>query len=335
MSFFARIDVSEKPFDGLFGRANEPVLVMSTGGTVVYANRSAKRTFPELRPDGPADELGAFDPVLRKSLERIGRNTVTVPLRVDHVDGPVWFKAWRVEVDEIEVEGSLVLLFGDSSADLRAKFLGLKVEVNEKENLNLFERRRTRQLHKEALHLRQLVATDNLTGLATAAEMEKVVDTALGGVVCAGAVIFIDLDGFKPINDTYGHVAGDEVLQCIGRRIASVARYGDVSARLGGDEFGLWCRDATYADALRVIDRLRSALAPTISFKRNGELPLEVTVGASIGYACYPDDGTEFAELKDVADRRMYADKALRKGDGRATMVRRGSVGNEESPPRH
>ncbi|MHB8490902.1 MAG: diguanylate cyclase domain-containing protein [Solirubrobacteraceae bacterium] len=117
------------------------------------------------------------------------------------------------------------------------------------------------------------------------------------------AVLFVDLDGFKPVNDSLGHEAGDHLLVEAARRINQVLRQNDTAARLGGDEFAIICRDATQATAaITVAERLLETLeAP---FNVAGR---EVFVTASIGIAAH--DGTAEAMLRD-ADVAMYCAKA-------------------------
>ncbi len=122
------------------------------------------------------------------------------------------------------------------------------------------------------------------------------------------ALVFLDLDGFKEVNDELGHAAGDEVLVRTAQRLRTRLRRGDVLARMGGDEFlvALPGLDATTAG--RDAERLAAQLAEVV------EQPLTVAgralhVRASMGTSSYPADGASFGELLHVADLRMYAAK--------------------------
>ena len=118
------------------------------------------------------------------------------------------------------------------------------------------------------------------------------------------AMLFIDLDGFKPVNDTFGHSAGDRVLQSVGKRLKACARGSDVVARVGGDEFLVLIGDAGTQDevslrARQIVDRLSE--------------PIEIedrqaSISCSIGIAFYPDSG-QHAKLISRADAAMYAAK--------------------------
>jgi diguanylate cyclase (GGDEF)-like protein/PAS domain S-box-containing protein len=129
----------------------------------------------------------------------------------------------------------------------------------------------------------------------------------------AVAVLYLDLDGFKPVNDTLGHFAGDEVLAETARRIEATVRPGDLTARLGGDEFCVVCPDiCDVAQAEAVADRLLEALARPIRVPRPG-VDATVTVGASIGVAVAL--GSDDAEaVLDAADRALLRAKADGKG---------------------
>jgi diguanylate cyclase (GGDEF)-like protein/PAS domain S-box-containing protein len=120
------------------------------------------------------------------------------------------------------------------------------------------------------------------------------------------AVAFVDLDGFKQVNDTFGHEMGDGVLAEVGRRLADSIRASDLIARLGGDEFCALVRGCSDAPSVRwIAERLQEALVPPIEVGAHS-----VRITASIGIAVYPDDGTEGSSLLQHADRAMYRAKA-------------------------
>ncbi|MBI3348895.1 MAG: GGDEF domain-containing protein [Burkholderiales bacterium] len=119
------------------------------------------------------------------------------------------------------------------------------------------------------------------------------------------AVVMLDLNGLKPINDTHGHRAGDAALLEFSRRLTAAVRQSDTAARLGGDEFGVLLRPLAAEGGLEAtMDRLAHQL--------NGGFPFEgrlLRVGASMGAACFPADGGEVAQLIELADQRMYRQK--------------------------
>ncbi|WP_211166173.1 EAL domain-containing protein, partial [Azoarcus sp. TTM-91] len=118
------------------------------------------------------------------------------------------------------------------------------------------------------------------------------------------AVCYLDLDGFKPINDRHGHHAGDEVLQEISTRLKANLRGGDTVARLGGDEFALLLSDITSADELEtVLGRLLEVISHPVAGLEGSPL------SASIGVSLFPDDGEDADTLLRHADQAMYRAK--------------------------
>ncbi|MFC5299742.1 GGDEF domain-containing protein [Azospira restricta] len=156
---------------------------------------------------------------------------------------------------------------------------------------------------------------DWLTGLANRRSLIGFLPQALARAARQGnglSLFFIDLDGFKPINDTHGHSTGDRVLVDIAGRLAHGVRAGDFIARPGGDEFVVICEGLHTADeASRVADKLIQLIGTPIELADKG---LWLQVGASIGIACYPGDGDDAETLTGAADRAMYAAKTAGRG---------------------
>jgi diguanylate cyclase len=118
------------------------------------------------------------------------------------------------------------------------------------------------------------------------------------------ALLFIDLDGFKPVNDTYGHSIGDLVLEQVGQRLKAMSRGKDVVARVGGDEFLLLLSNVTSQEAIaHVADRLIQGLSQPYAAEGR-----EVMISCSVGIAMYPD-GCSHAKLIARADAAMYSSK--------------------------
>jgi diguanylate cyclase (GGDEF)-like protein len=118
------------------------------------------------------------------------------------------------------------------------------------------------------------------------------------------AVLLLDLDDFKEVNDTFGHKVGDAALQQVVARLSSRMRASDTLARTGGDEFTVISEVPNHQGAQTLVSALESALV--LPLRIDGKL---VRTGVSVGYALYPDSGTDPLELYAAADRAMYAAK--------------------------
>ena len=192
----------------------------------------------------------------------------------------------------------------------------LSAPMSHAQQLEQLVAQRTSELEKVIAQLRvrqaQLEAQahcDCLTGLANRKLLQDRFQCAMERAKRSGecfAVLMIDLDGFKAINDTYGHAAGDAVLIAVARRLSAAVRTCDTVARLGGDEFVLIVE--TIHDAQEVA-RISRKLARTLSKAIYLDCGTAVVVGASIGLALYPGDGSDLAHILCVADQAMYTCK--------------------------
>jgi diguanylate cyclase (GGDEF)-like protein len=162
-----------------------------------------------------------------------------------------------------------------------------------------------RQLHDQ---LEFQAVTDALTGLCNRRGFHQALEAALSRVERSGkrmAVIYLDLDGFKRINDSLGHSAGDQVLRRVAEQLKTALRPYDVLARMGGDEFtALLDSLESPEDAARVAEKL----IELVSVRQTIE-GLDVTLGASIGIACFPECGQTVDGLLRSADMAMYEAK--------------------------
>jgi len=171
-------------------------------------------------------------------------------------------------------------------------------------------------LHHKQHELVHLASHDDLTNLPNRMQFLQTLETAIQDATVSGeqlAVLFIDLDRFKQINDRLGHSAGDSVLVAVAKRLQHVLRGGDMVARLGGDEFVVLIKGPKTTDATtNIATKIMRTLDDELSV--NGEL---LTVGASIGISQFPIDGASAEDLLLNADAAMYAAKA----DGRHTFM--------------
>lgn len=160
--------------------------------------------------------------------------------------------------------------------------------------------------------LRRLSERDGLTGLFNRRTFfERLEETLTRPDSGPSALLYVDLDNFKAVNDLHGHQQGDTVLKAIGTLLSTGVRPGDLPGRLGGDEFVLWLGRADEAQARKVADRLLSGMKGLSHLSASPEKPL----GLSIGIAVHvPGRGETVRELTDRADAAMYDAKKSGKG---------------------
>jgi len=164
-----------------------------------------------------------------------------------------------------------------------------------------------RQLARERGRFAHQAAHDVLTELPNRNEFYRRLQDALAGLKREQrlAIAYLDLDGFKPVNDQYGHHTGDEVLKIISQRLIHSVRRQDTVARLGGDEFAiLFLLDTPEQDITPVLEKLLKRIAEPV---RAGEHLVQVS--GSVGVAFAPDHGKDMDSLLKLADRSMYEAK--------------------------
>ncbi|HEX3004996.1 MAG TPA: diguanylate cyclase, partial [Angustibacter sp.] len=213
---------------------------------------------------------------------------------------PWWNEIYLAPV--VDAEGRVVQYIGVQN-DVTARVEAQRALVHERDRAQSYLTR-----------IEQLAYTDPLTGLMNRRRLESEVEAALLDAQLAErglALLFLDLDGFKPVNDELGHAAGDELLVRVADRLRATLRRSDLLARLGGDEFlvalpGLDPTDAA-AQAEHVAEALRRAVAQPIELAGR-----TVSVSVSVGWSAYPADADAFGPLMHLADERMYGQKAAR-----------------------
>jgi diguanylate cyclase (GGDEF)-like protein len=144
--------------------------------------------------------------------------------------------------------------------------------------------------------------TDELTGLANRRALHRAMGTLAEG---PGALLALDLDHFKTVNDTHGHQAGDMVLKHIAHVIAGSLRDGDLAARTGGEEFSLWLPGAPMKVANEVAERIRAAVQASRA-NWQGQV---ISMTCSIGVAAIPESATQTQNLAALADAALYRAK--------------------------
>ncbi len=165
------------------------------------------------------------------------------------------------------------------------------------------------QASRMLAHAQRLAHYDPLTGLCNRVLFSELVQRELAVAQRSGdsfAILAIDLDGFKAVNDMHGHAAGDEVLRDVAERMVEAVRVSDVAARLGGDEFAVLLLGVTGDNARLVAEALVERLSQPYP-------DIQPTVSASVGVAMFPQSGMELQQLMERADVALYKAKGLGK----------------------
>ncbi|MFN2528203.1 MAG: diguanylate cyclase domain-containing protein [Candidatus Baltobacteraceae bacterium] len=204
--------------------------------------------------------------------------------------------------------------WAENGVELGAMFQSVLISFSLLDRIRVLDRQKEEAhaeltvVSQEALRLHDLALHDPLTGLANRMLFTEELGRALLRAKRKNTqigVLFADLDGFKPINDVYGHRVGDLVLKGVAERLKDTLRRADMTARLGGDEFAIIVEDLTSREQADQICETVGKLLETPILIDNTAMPL----GISVGVAIFPEDGTGVDQLLHAADLRMYATK--------------------------
>jgi diguanylate cyclase (GGDEF)-like protein/PAS domain S-box-containing protein len=299
----AALRASEERFRSLVQHASDLIVVMTADGTVTYVSPSVERltgyrpeeivgtnAFAWLHPEDVAQARQNF----ARRVQQPNSSLLTGGFRVGHRDG-----SWRY-MDMLSTN-----LLDDPSV------AGVVVNMRDMTEHRALEERLTRQVY-----------TDALTGLPNRARFVEILGGALVEARRGGAgfaVLFVDLDGFKVVNDSLGHGAGDGLLAAAARRIAACLRPGDTIARFGGDEFVILLeRVDTALEVVRAAERVIAAFGRPVTL-HDREVFVSVSVGITMAAPRHatPDD------LLREADIALYQAKAA--GKARAVVFDAGA----------
>lgn len=224
----------------------------------------------------------------------------------------------------------VLVIVDDSEQGTRQLVRALEMGVNDYlirpvERMELIARVRTQVRRKrysdrlwENLHLSmQLATTDAVTALYNRHYMNSHLETLLRAArhnVKPLSLVMLDIDHFKPVNDTYGHAAGDEILQEFARRVARNVRGVDLAARYGGEEFVVVMPDTSLEDAHIIAERLRKTVAEAAFVLSDGT---EISITCSLGLATMSESTVNGADLLEQADLALYRAK----NEGRNRVV--------------
>ncbi|WP_434567751.1 diguanylate cyclase [Vibrio chagasii] len=228
-------------------------------------------------------QFSSLMPTIRSSLENYGQ-----------WQGEVWEKSASDDLVPMFVKVNLV------SSDEEKDDFDMILTLSDLSNVKEMER------------LEHLAHHDALTGLANRAQLYKVMDEVVSSSNYANqqfAVIYLDLDGFKHVNDNYGHDAGDAILKEVSNRLLSQVRAGDLVARLSGDEFVLIIKQTNKVMLAKLAERLLTLIGQTVHHKQRS-----LNVGASLGIHLVNNSEHDIDAILKIADEAMY--QAKRKGKG-------------------
>ena len=217
-----------------------------------------------------------------------------------------WHSAW---IGRFTAHATFFLVLGVSILFLQDQIIRLLLELE--------TQKQTIESQKEQIE--HLANHDALTGLPSLRVADDRLEAALDLATQQNhksALLFLDLDGFKAINDTHGHEAGDEVLKQIAERISSVTRSEDIACRVGGDEFLVIVEKVkSLSDLESLCQRLILVISMPLTYKN-----IELAVGVSIGAASYPCSASSSRDLRLKADELMYQVKKSGKNNYRILM---------------
>ena len=200
-------------------------------------------------------------------------------------------RAEQLSNDEV---GELTVCFNDMLYTIEQREHALENQV----------KTRTQELENANSELHRYAYQDGLTDLPNRRFFYEEIQTLISNDNTSFALIFLDLDGFKDVNDSLGHDYGDLLLHHVANRLKACIDDEDIIARLGGDEFTLILKDANQTFAVKAADKIKQALLTPIQLKEE-----TVCVTASIGITLYPEHGSTVEKLVKRADQAMYLSK--------------------------
>ncbi|MDL5028829.1 diguanylate cyclase [Vibrio sp. TMPB1044] len=277
---------------GVFENSKDGLIVLNSSNVITMVNPAVTQLLgyhADLLVDKTPFEAFSWQqfsslmPTIRSSLENYGQ--------------------WQGEIWEKSASGTLIPMFvkvNRVSSDNEKDEFDMVLTLSDLSNVKEMER------------LEHLAHHDALTGLANRAQLYKVMDDVITSSHYSNqlfAVIYLDLDGFKHVNDNYGHDAGDAILKQVSNRLLSQVRAGDLVARLSGDEFVLIIKQTNKALLVKLAERLLELIGQEVSYKQSS-----LHVGASLGIHLVDGSERDIDVILRIADEAMY--QAKRKGKG-------------------
>ncbi|ANF96670.1 sensor domain-containing diguanylate cyclase [Paenibacillus bovis] len=273
-----------KRFQILFESAPNPILMLDLKGDVKEINPCARRWFADM----PVEQIPQhFEFAHGQSLQQILSSCLEQQGSVHHLEMHVS----KQGQSGLDLVAGIDLLTG-ANEDLFVLHLTDVTPLKETE----------RRLIQSEQNYKYNAHHDTLTGLYNRAAVEEQLQLKMAGSE-RFALVMIDLNHFKPINDTHGHTAGDQYLQYIARLLRTLAQKpGDIIGRIGGDEFVLLLGCPEHSDAAQMVHTRLSLLNDKVFRQDHIEIPVSFAAGLGI----YPDDAADMIGLLRYADQQMY-----------------------------
>lgn len=287
-----KVELGEQPENLLLVEAMRYTRVAATtftdNGDIVIENPAATETYKHLHTQPIPDGMSPFVARFAKSEQ----GSQCLAAAIEQKGG-----RWDYIMQTVNGERQHSLDIRRTRHPLTGEFLLLVVEYDVTELYDALA-----EVEKSRQRLHDIAMTDTLTQVASLHHMQEVATELLRDNDEKGEsvrALFIDLDGFKGINDRFGHDVGDEILKVVAQRIKAAIRESDLIARIGGDEFVILQPGASETEV--IAERVMKSLAEPIAI--DGE---SVTVNASIGIASYPEQADNLKDLLKIADDAMY-----------------------------
>jgi diguanylate cyclase (GGDEF)-like protein len=294
----------------------DAVLVVDRDQVLLDANPAARRLLLRLQPDlSESDMIGRPVPEFAdpSALAGVVRAELRDGHRVAEVAPGLWLDVQTTPIGgpQGRALGQIVVIRDVSEQQARQAAV---------EELNRQLAEQLRVIDQLRAELAEEAVRDPLTGLHNRRHLDQVL---AGGLDTAGAdeglaVVTLDIDHFKAVNDRFGHAAGDTVLTAVARLLQASVRDGDTAVRLGGEEFLVLLPGADRGQALRRAEEMRRGVAAVVHALGGERIQVTVSAGVAVG----PDDGTSTGTLLEAADRALYLAKAA----GRDRVVAAGDA---------
>lgn len=230
---------------------------------------------------------------------------VLMDISMPEMDGYQVVEKIRENADWADIPVVFLTADGDSESEMKAFKLGAMDFIRKPFDPNILITRMDRilQIEETRRELKLNARRDVLTDLWNRQYLEEGVNKEGERAKGSGALVLFDMDNFKAINDNYGHIAGDRILEQFAEVLRNFATENDIVSRLGGDEFGVFFKELTDKEEL---DRRITGIIKCVEEKLSELEGGEKSVSASAGVSLMPDDGVDFLTLYNKADKALY-----------------------------